>query len=62
MTYGSGGHFICTTKMSHPLMKYTGWYLYDGPVEKRKQGTGLQYLIGMPNIPAIYRILYIVYL
>ena len=27
VTYGSGGYFICTIKMSHPLMKYTGWYL-----------------------------------
>ena len=52
MSYGSGGNFICTIKMSHPLMKYTGWYRYDGLFEKRKQGTSLQYLIGMPNIPA----------
>ena len=36
--------------------------LYDGLIEKRKQGTGLQYLIGMPNIPATYRISYVVYL
>ena len=62
MTYGSEGHFICTIKMSHPLMKYTGWYLHDDIVEKRKQGVGLQYLIGMPNIPATWKISYVVYL
>ena len=53
---------ILYTQLKCPLMKYTGWYLYDRLVEKRKHGTGLQYLICMPNIPATYMISYVVYL
>ena len=34
MTYGSGGHFIGAIKMYKPIMKYDGWYLYDGIVKK----------------------------
>ena len=49
---------MCTIKASHLF-----WLVsYDGFVEKRKQGTGLQYLTGMPSIPATYRISYVVYL
>ena len=45
---------IFTTYENQALVKYTGWYLYDGLVEKRKQGTGLQYLIGMPSKHSCY--------
>ena len=62
VTYGSGGHFIAAIKMYKPIVKYDGWYLYDGIVEKRKQGTGLQLTVGVPTPPKAYRMSYAIYL
>ena len=62
MTYGSGGHVIAAIKMYKPIVKYDVWYLYDGIVEKRKQGTGLQLTVGVPAPPKAYRMSYGIYL
>ena len=62
VTFGSGTHFISAIKMSSPILNQSGWYLYDGIMEKRKPGTGLQLLPAVPNTPHSYRISYVVYL
>ena len=56
VTYESGGHFISAIRMSPPIMKQNGWFLYDGLMEKRKQGTGVQFIPGDPETPHTYRI------
>ena len=35
---------------------------YDGIVEKRKRGTGLQLTVGIPTPPKAYRMSYAIYL
>ena len=35
---------------------------YDGIVEKRKQGTGLQLTVAIPTPPKAYRMSYAIYL
>ena len=62
VTYGSGAHFISAIKMSPQIMKQDGWFLYDGLMEKRKQGTGVQILPDDPKPPHTYRLSYVVYL
>ena len=62
VTFGGGTHFISAIKMSSPILNQSGWYLYDGIMEKRKPGTGLQLLPAVPNTPHSYRISYVVYL
>ena len=60
--FNSGEHFIAAIKMYKPIVKYDGWYLYDGIVEKRKQGTGLQLTVGIPTPPKADRMSYAIYL
>ena len=60
VTYGSGAHFISAIKMSPPIMKQDGWFLYDGLMEKRQQGTGVQILPDDPKPPHTYRLSYLI--
>ena len=46
--------------MSPPIMKEDGWFLYDGLMEKRQQGTGVQILPDDPKPPHTYRLSYLI--